>query len=413
MGLWDDEDEDLEEVEECTENIYLANTEKGVELIAKLLSGERYNKTVAEKINSIKRLDYILEKKVLATSKINIDNEVKLYNRLVRLSDKLYENNKMKLLNNKTVIGIGGQFSAGKSKFINSIIKSDVLPEDQTPTTSIATYIVKGNTDEIRAYTYTDNSITIDMEAVKALTHAFYAKYNLGFSQFVNELVISNSEFKYENIAILDTPGYSKADYCVNESISDEKKAYNQLKNVDYLIWVVDIENGVIKNRDIEFIKSLEFDRKILIVFNKADKKIKSDVKDIIEESKEILSESNLNICNVIAYSAYDEEEYFTTYLEQFMLEANSNVVNSKSIYREIESILNEIKSNLTRKRNELQNNRNIIGRVIFRSTDIMELESLSRYYSDILIGISNIYKFEKKVLENEKEIKMLLRKIE
>lgn len=411
MGLWDDDDEELE-VEESKENIYLADTEKGVELIAKLLSNEKYNKSTTIKMNSIKKLDYILEKKVLATSKINIDNEVKLYNRLIRLSDKLYENNKMKLLNNKTVIGIGGQFSAGKSKFINSIIKSDVLPEDQTPTTSIATYIVKGNSDEIRVYTYADNSIPIDMEAVKALTHAFYKKYNLGFSQFVNELVISNKEFQYENIAILDTPGYSKADYGVNESISDEKKAYNQLKNVDYLIWVVDIENGVIKNRDIEFIKSLEFDRKILIVFNKADKKTKSDIKNIIDESKEILSETNLNIYSVIAYSSFEEEEYFTNYLMQFMFEADRNARNSKTIYKEIEDILNEIKVNLNKKRSDLQNSRNIVGRAIFRSTDIMELESLARYYSDILTEISEIYKFEKQVFENEKEIKMLLRKI-
>ena len=64
---------------------------------------------------------------------------------------------------------------------------------------------------------------------------------------FVDSIIAESVNYSLsENIALLDTPGYTKYD---DESdsklvISDRQKAYEQLKASDYLIWLVDIENG-------------------------------------------------------------------------------------------------------------------------------------------------------------------------
>ncbi len=52
---------------------------------------------------------------------ISLDNELTYYKRMLDLCDRLAEQKKIRKISGKTVIGMGGGFSAGKSKFINSV----------------------------------------------------------------------------------------------------------------------------------------------------------------------------------------------------------------------------------------------------------------------------------------------------
>ena len=119
---------------------------------------------------------------------IQLTNEAQLQIKLSLLSDKLIEQKKYKALKGKSIVGIGGKFSAGKSKFINSILNAEegILPEDQNPTTSIPTYLMYGEDEQILAYTNENLNISLDKEALQALTHKFFEKYKLGFSSFIN-----------------------------------------------------------------------------------------------------------------------------------------------------------------------------------------------------------------------------------
>lgn len=113
----------------------------------------------------------------------------------------------------------------GKSKFINALLNNDILPEDQTPTTSIATYIVRGLNEDVRAYTYNDQDIPLDMQNfAQALTHAFYKKYGLGFlSSSIIWLAMLQASL-IQKVALLDTPGYSKSDSGMKRSVSDAER---------------------------------------------------------------------------------------------------------------------------------------------------------------------------------------------
>lgn len=388
MGLWDFEEVKLDS------NKYLENNEKGLELIIKLLSKNINNND--KKI--LYKLDNLLDKRLLGSvSEMRITNELDYYYKLNKLSDKLAERNKVQLLNNKTVVGVGGKFSAGKSKFINAILNDDILPEDQNPTTSIPTYIVYSEEDSIRAYTFSNQDVQLDLEAVQAITHAFYEKYKLGFSQFINNLVIKNSNIPYKTLSILDTPGYSKYDSSIKKTVSDQQKAYEQLKSVDFLIWLVDIENGVIQEKDIEFIRSLQIEQPVLIVFNKADKKSENDIRTIVQNSVEILKHENINIYGVTAYSSYEDFEYLgKNFIKKFLIMANEYKQGNENITIQMNKITNSLESQILNVKSKAINQRNVIGNIIFHSEDVLELRTLILLYKNAIEKIKDINHCEK-----------------
>jgi len=100
--------------------------------------------------------------------------------------------------------------------------------------------------------------------------------YGFGFSAFVDSIIIEASDYILpEEIALLDTPGYTKYDQDSDSKrvLSDRQKAFKQLSISDYLIWLIDIDSGAITEDDIQFIESLPIKTPVLIIFTKADLK--------------------------------------------------------------------------------------------------------------------------------------------
>lgn len=367
-----------------TKNSYLTNAEKGLKLVSSLLL---VSDQMKRQLRDIRRLDHLIDERLLQSiHNIQLKDEVQLYEQLVKLSDRLFEQNKLRLLKNKVTVGIGGQFSAGKSKFINSIMDAEILPEDQVPTTSIATYLVKGSALHIQAYATNDQVVSLDTEAVQALSHEFYRTYELGFSQFIRNIVISTPTFPYEAIALLDTPGYSKSDSSKKQELSDTEKALVQLKAVDYLIWLIDVENGVIKKGDLAFIESLQLTNPILIVFNKADKIPESKLQAIINHTKETLDKTKLPIFDVIGYSASSQKEYFTNRrLQAFFNHVEKEPKRYRALDQEISSIIKQLENQIEQHDQLLVKRRNELGDYIFRSQNVNEVRSLTEVYASVL----------------------------
>ena len=162
-------------------------------------------------------------------------------------------------------------------------MKEDILPDAQNPTTSIPTFVLHGDNREIEACTYENYVTALDKDAMQAITHKFYENYNIGFASVIKNMVITVPEFEYPNIAILDTPGYNKADMDKKqEKLTDEKKTMEQISVADFLIWLVDSEGGTIKEDDIKFFGKIGINTPILFVFNKADKRTENDLKILI-----------------------------------------------------------------------------------------------------------------------------------
>lgn len=393
MDIWDDDCEDFKEV---VKNEYLKNPEKGLALIAMLLNSDND----FTKSKQVKKLDYLIDNSLLnSVDGVNLKNEMALSQMLNKISDKLEEYKKIKLLRNKTIIGIGGMFSAGKSKFINALVNEDILPEDQKPTTSIPTYILKANEEVITAYTVNNQEVELDLHAMQALTHEFYDKYKLGFSQFVRNLVIKNNKIEHSRIAILDTPGYNKYDSSEKKTVSDEKKAYEQLGTADFLIWLIDIETGVIHNNDIEFIRTLDIKTPILFIFNKADKKTKNEIEMIVVESEKILSSTSLNVYGVTAYSSFEGKEYLDRELvNMFIKDASEFSDRKEDIQKQFNGIITTLNDDLDKMKKKALSERNTLGNAIFKSEDILSIKSLVKLYADVFDQLDALNKCVKNV---------------
>ena len=265
--------ENAKKEDDINTNVYLDDNNIGADLVLNVISNRaNYN------IRDYKIIDKLIDKEILDDCSIlRLENEYELYSRLAALSDRLINRLKYKLLKNKVIIGVGGQFSAGKSAFLNVIIgkKSNdkiELPTSISPSTAVPTYIVNGKKSEILLSNIYGGEISIDNAALLAISHAFKEKYGLGLAQYISFIGITIPGF-FENIALLDTPGYSKSDNNIKDKFTDENKAKAQLRLVDYLIWLVDVQNGTLQNEDITFIKNLNLKNKILILVSKCDLK--------------------------------------------------------------------------------------------------------------------------------------------
>ena len=408
-----DEFEDIEDQDSLlncdytpeSENKYLENEVEALRFIAQFIplkADEDNNYSQEIELKTMLKTNFLS-----IFEKVELANKAHLQQQLEILSDKLLEQKKYKVLKEKTVVGLGGKFSAGKSKFINSVLKAgeELLPEDQNPTTSIPTYIVQGLEDEIHAYTNSGGKVKLDLEALQALTHKFYRTFGIGFSSFIHSLIISEDEMPFSEIAFLDTPGYNKADSVdgieLQKSDSDQNKAYEQLRKVDYLIWLMDIENGVIQQNDLDFIDNLNLENPILIVVNKADKKIDSDVEKIVSLVHDTAVDAGINIFGVTAYSSRDNKEWGgCNKIQEFLELAALTKGKNSDVLGEVHNIKLKILNELEQRGDTLEQRKKHLSDIIVESELILDIRTLVDQYGDILEGLRlvkrSLYQFEK-----------------
>lgn len=404
MGLFDvDEFEDIEVIidnnyERVDENVILSNAEEALSLVGKIINISKDSK---ENKRTIDKLESLIDEDFLAPFKrVKLSNEAQIQVQLSQICDKLKEQKKYAALKNRAVVGIGGKFSAGKSKFINSILRAgdELLPEDQNPTTSIPTYIVYGEKVEISAYTRNNEKVFLTVDEMQALTHKFFEKYKMGFSSFIDSLIVSEPDLPYKKLVFLDTPGYSKADIVgkskTQKELSDQNRAYKQLRGVDYLIWLVDIENGVLSESDIDFITKVGPCMPILIVANKSDKKDDAEIPNILNVIEESARNAGIKLFGVTAYSSRDNFEWGgEKKIEEYLNKAMKKPSNREDIIAEIDGIDRKIMSELQTKIENKIKERNELSQIIFKSNNILEIKTLVDLYGDAMEDLRDMRK--------------------
>lgn len=237
----------------------------------------------------------------------------------------------------KNIIALGGGFSSGKSSFLNSIIGSDILPYDITPSTSVPAYLVNG--EEISAYGINtfESKVEMDIGDVALLGHGFGKDIGDGteitLGHLLSSLFISTPDQPFKNVAFLDTPGYSKADSESYSSKTDEKIARVQLNTSNFILWFVQIDAGTIPESDIQFIRSLKPEIPKLIIVNKADKVMPDEVGEIIEKIKDVLNIKGISVLDVLAYSSEEPDDYDKDKILEYLNNWNNGVTQSRFAY--------------------------------------------------------------------------------
>ena len=348
-----------------SENPYLIDPKKSLELISNLLDTKPSN----SKIDLLfSKFCEIIEKDYMEfADQDDLPNEAEMYDKLIKIKEKVENAIKFPEMLNKTIIGIGGGFSAGKSSFINAILNSenDILPTDTRPTTSIPTYVLKSNKGmSIYSYNIFGEKLLINNDALLAISHEFYRLFNLSLTSVIKKISIDTPDMRFKEIAFLDTPGYTKSESKTKNDNTDEEIAKNHLAIVDYLIWVIDIEQGTVPRNDINFLTSMEFEKPILIIFNKADKKPEKEIIKIIEKAKTLLFSKNLNIENVVAYSSVDRLEYGTESEIDTFLESKNNASKAKIFSEEISDILEVYENHHSKEIEKVKKLLNVLNKV-------------------------------------------------
>lgn len=213
----------------------------------------------------------------------------------------------------KNIVALGGGFSSGKSSFLNALMGKRVLPADIDPSTSVPTYIVKGEKHEVSGINVFDTKIHMQPRDIRKIAHGFGAVEDdddeqvtdaVTLGHVLESIFFSTPLHQYDNIAFLDTPGYSKPDSEKYSAKTDEQIARGQLNSSNYILWFVQADAGTITEEDIKFIKTLRPDIPKLIIVNKADKKNLSDLKAIVEKIRSALDLKGVRYIDVFPFTS-------------------------------------------------------------------------------------------------------------
>ena len=189
-------------------------------------------------------------------------------------------------LEKKKIVAVGGGFSTGKSSFLNTLLGRKILPSAINPSTSVPTYVVQGKEERVIAVNEFGNKILLQMDDIPLIAHGFNADDGtdeISFGHLLNSIFIEVGEQSYENIAFLDTPGYSAFSSAANKR-TDKTVAQAELKASDIMLWFVAADAGMISEDDIDFLRSMPSEIAKVIVLSKVDKVANQEALDELKQ---------------------------------------------------------------------------------------------------------------------------------
>jgi GTP-binding protein EngB required for normal cell division len=238
------------------------------------------------------------------------DDFADIYFALEQELERFHEFCSFPALAQKFVVAFGGGFSAGKSSLINTLLGKRLLVTEVDPTTSLPTYLLKGDHDAVHAHNLFGHRIDLSNEEFLSLTHDEIERYGSNVSRLLRSAFITRADFPWDNLALIDTPGYTKHEDQTQGARTDEHIARTQLNAAQAIVWVIDARQGCITEDDLQFLASVQADIPRLIVVSRADQKPVDEISAIVQGIKATLSERNLPFVDVIPVSARQKQEW-------------------------------------------------------------------------------------------------------
>lgn len=219
---------------------------------------------------------------------------------------------------NDTQVVVAGGFSAGKSSFLNALTGAgDLLPTGIDPCSMVQTYLycsAKTKDIVVKGINLKNAVVLLDKDVLQSIQHESKSKVYL--ASVLEKLFVEVPSEQFDGFVFIDTPGYNNSDKknSTNNS-TDEETAKDALSRGNVLLWVIDAGNGTIPKKDMEMIR--EFlengeNRKIAIVFNKADKKGESEIKKIVNDAYSMVSDLEEAVIDVLGFSSQDNRIYYS-----------------------------------------------------------------------------------------------------
>ncbi len=244
----------------------------------------------------------------------------------------------------KTMVAVGGGFSAGKSTFLNNLLGLKLkLPEDMNPTTAIPTYCLKGKKEVLMGFS--QNGGMVELPNL-AFDHQFLKSLGFNLKEIMPFMLLSAPSVPFEFLCFIDTPGYNPGNQGYTDG--DKEASKESLKHAKHILWLISCERGGIESDDLEFLQELEEEGKqVFIVLSRADRRTKSQLEEVAIKIRETLKDNGIEFLGIGAYSAtrYQEIKEFSekskvfNSLEEFLMKLNQRSEKQN----EILSVLYEV----------------------------------------------------------------------
>ncbi|GAA8569156.1 acyl carrier protein [Helicobacter pylori] len=207
----------------------------------------------------------------------------------------------------KTIVAVGGGFSAGKSTFLNNLLGLKLkLPEDMNPTTAIPTYCLKGKKEVLMGFS--QNGGMVELPHL-TFNHQFLKSLGFNFKEIMPFMLLSAPSVPFEFLCFIDTPGYNPGNQ--GYTGGDKEASKESLKHAKHILWLISCEHGGIESDDLEFLQDLyEEGKQVFIVLSRADRRAKSQLEEVAIKIRETLKDHGIEFKGICAYSATRYQEY-------------------------------------------------------------------------------------------------------
>lgn len=374
--------------------------------VAKILSAD---KKINPKLEAFEKLIYEDYKDF--ASQVSVKEEVVAFTIFKEVQQELTRLLSLHDIANKSIVAVGGGFSAGKSQFINSFFSDSniKLPTGVKPVTAIATYIIHGSKHLIKGYTHRGGVVEIPVELYGQLSHNFIKELGFNLKTILPMMAMETSMPEYEKICFVDTPGYNPPSE--GQTALDRETASEFLLNANSLIWLVGLDtNGTIPESDLEFLSSLNLEnKKLYFVASKADQKSPSDLEDILDTFEGVLDDYGLEYAGISAYNSKAKTElmFRKIGLKDFLSSTNHGVISKDEISNNLNKAFLIYKNELTQEKEKQAE--------ISKTLNALELdiiESGNKFSDDLQSRLDSLNSFiDTKLAKKQLESLEVLRK--
>ncbi|MGL2420818.1 dynamin family protein [Helicobacter pylori] len=211
----------------------------------------------------------------------------------------------------KTMVAVGGGFSAGKSTFLNNLLGLKLkLPEDTLPTTAIPTYCFKGKKEVLMGFS--QNAGMVELPHL-TFDHNFLDSLGFNLKEIMPLMLLSAPSVPFEFLCFIDTPGYNPSNQ--GYTGGDKQASKESLKHAQNILWLISCERGGIEGDDLEYLQELyEESKQVFIVVSRADSRTKRQLEEVAVKIKKTLEDRGIEFSWIGAYSAtrYQEIKEFS-----------------------------------------------------------------------------------------------------
>ncbi|GAA6998860.1 hypothetical protein AOH408_10790 [Helicobacter pylori] len=203
----------------------------------------------------------------------------------------------------KSMVAVGGGFSAGKSSFLNNVLGLK-LPVGLDKTTAIPTYCLKGEREVLMGHS--QNGGVVELPYL-TFDHKFLDSLGFNPKEIMPSMLLSTPSVPFEFLCFIDTPGYDAPNQGYTGGDRQASKEY--LAKAKSILWVMDCDRGPIQGNDLNYLQELyEEGKQVFIVLNKADLKITIQLEEIAVQTKETLENNGIEFLGIGVYSSEDHK---------------------------------------------------------------------------------------------------------